>query len=200
MGIPTPTPASTPVPATALRLHTLAEEARTLGAPSAVQAVLAAGRCALRDVRHHAASARAAALSLAQHERLDAMRAELDALDAALDSVLEASGRCLVDADTSPEAMRRFPRDGRGRARLRLWHRTTAAQAESASVVPSWGLAVGALLTALDTQTDRLATLASGQPDGAPSRRLADGVTAVLVRHRDALRTETQRCIADLAA
>ncbi|MEO0858780.1 MAG: hypothetical protein AAFY55_18205, partial [Bacteroidota bacterium] len=69
-------------------------------------------------------------------------------------------------------------------------------QASPAPSPLSWGAAVTHLLTALDEQVDRLQTLASGQPDQAPSRLLADDVCSVLARHRDMLRAETRRCAA----
>ncbi|MEM8598669.1 MAG: hypothetical protein AAGF99_02010 [Bacteroidota bacterium] len=197
MGLPTPTPIvaaasslrSAPTHADSTqRLQTLADDARDHGSPSAFQAVLAASRCALRDVRQRTALAKAAALSLAQHERLDAMAGELRVLDDALEGVLEASGRCLVDADTAPARARR--------PRLRLWQRSASPTTAAASAPRSWGDTAEDLLVALDAQIDRLDTLASGQPHGAPSQLLATDVTRVLARHRDALRTETQRCAA----
>ncbi|MEO1075158.1 MAG: hypothetical protein AAFX41_04220 [Bacteroidota bacterium] len=181
----------------ATRLLALAGDARDHGSPSAFQAVVAAERCALRDVLHHTATARTAALSLAQHERLDAMASELHTLNSALDAVLEASGRCLVDADTQPSAPP-YQSDRVERPRLWLWRRPSPppAQPSPAPSPLSWGSAVTHLLTALDEQVDRLQTLASGQPDQAPSRLLADDVCSVLARHRDMLRAETRRCAA----
>ncbi|MEM9996698.1 MAG: hypothetical protein AAF809_03265 [Bacteroidota bacterium] len=161
-------------------LAALAEEARLHGSPSAFQATLATVHTAVRRLAAMADTARAAALSLAQHERLDALRAELAALDTALEATLDTTGRSLLEPDAAPAK----------RPRLWLWSRPAPSDAGPAA---SWSTSVADLLAALDAQLACLASLANGQPEGAPSRHLADDTATLLTRHRDALATEVRR-------
>lgn len=110
-----------------------------------------------------------ASISLAQHEKLDALLQELIAIEGELDDALTHQGRRMLDLSNSNLA----PADD-----TRWWYALSEAIQE------------------LEDGTERMASLVGNQPRGAEVRRLAGTVVRLLHKHHVQLVAEAEEWMA----
>ncbi len=132
----------------------------------AFQCVAVAALQTLDRARYREQQAAEAALSLAQRQKLDAMIEAVEAAAGALRAVLNAQGAKLRDRNTLPP-----PADAPER---------------------SWWFALREAIQALDEGGVLLCSLAAGQPEGGPTRRLSGAVAHLLHQHHRDLLAEAE--------
>lgn len=154
------------------------------GSAVSFQCTLTAASEAVRCALEREAVAEEAALSLAQRETLDGMRAELATAAEALSVALNTQGERFARSESTNK-------DGRGmRLRLRL---AKPAHPEKA---PSWWFALTEAIEALGEGAERLELLAAGQPDQAPARAVAEATARLLQEHHTCLLRQADRWLA----
>ena len=160
----------------------LAARANERGSTVAFQSTLAAAAQAVQRALSSEETAERAAISLAQCGALGEMTEQLRALEEALQASLDMQGRCLMPRG---EETKRRP------FRFRRRERPAAPPAEH----PTWWFSLAEAIESLEEGSACMAALASGQPDGAPSRVLSEATAELLRTHHDRLVDEADRWI-----
>jgi hypothetical protein len=161
----------------------LAGRAADQGSVIAFQSTLAAAAKAVQQALQREEAAEQAALSLAQQDALHDMTDELRAVSEALQGSLDRQGRCLMPACD----------EGKRRA-FRLPHPIRAMRKDKETTPrPTWWFSLAEAIEVLEDGADRLGTLASGQPDDAPSRTLGRATADLLRSHQERLVSEADR-------
>ena len=154
----------------AARIDALAQQAgagRTVFQSVAVTAHQLLG-CVLRSDRQAAA----AALSLGQREKLDAMIGTVETTEAALREVLSEQGAQMLGLCAAPPVSK-GPADEDG----------------------SWWFALTEALETLEDGAQQMASLAESQPEDSPAHRLGEVVASLMEQHHADLLTEAEQWI-----
>jgi hypothetical protein len=141
-------------------------QATRSGSAVTLQCTLAAAAQVVNKAIECETQAAAAALSLAQRQTLEALRADLCTAADALDAALDRQGRCLLPSRSSTG----------------LWSRLLPWTNRSTST-PSWWSALDTTLDTLDGAAEELIQLGEAQPGDAPARTIAEA-TAHLLREQ----------------
>lgn len=166
LGSPPESDASSELPAvpSAERVRTLARDAE---ADSVVfQSVAVAALKMLDRVRGHEQQAAAAALSLAQQEKLETMTASLEAVMQALHEALSTQGAKMFDL--------------------------CAAEPVEEPEEPFWWFALTETIQAQEEGIAWLASMVQGQPKGNATRTLSSVIARLLRAHHNALLAEAE--------
>ena len=158
------------------------------------QALLAATAGAVRALAAPVAEAEAAALNLAQRQRVAAVAADLGALGDALGAGVTAEGRCLSPRRTPADRVRAVLRPAPGWL-PRLRERAADLAGPQAPPARTWVSAAAAAVEALGQTATHLATLAAAQPADSSARALGDRVAARLRLHHDAVLADVARLV-----
>lgn len=162
---------------------TLAARSVRRDSVASFQALLAALTEAVDATREPVAQAEAAALSLRQRETVEAVRADLQALLAALASGVSSEARCLARPWSPRDLVRAVLRPTPG------WRARRAAQPTT------WVAAAGAAVEALGETAAHASMLAAAQPAPSSARVLGDRVADALLAGRDALLADVARVV-----
>lgn len=151
------------------RVHQLTRSIRC--SSTVLQCVAVTSLQTLRQVLARQRAAASAAISLAHREKLRGMIGATEAMaDALSGDVLSAQGSKLLGLSAAPEA--------------------PAVDTEA-----SWWFALTETIEALDEGAERIASVVSGQPKGAPSRVLSSLVVRQLRAQRNELLAEADQWI-----
>jgi hypothetical protein len=157
------------------------------GSAASLQCTLAAASDAVRLALEQESLAEEAALSLGQREIMDRLRAELSGASEALSTALDARGRRVVEP----------PHAAVNRWGLRLPFSLSERPSRSARTeAPSWWFALSEAIEVLGEGVERLDRLASGQPELAPSRAIAEATAELLRGHHACLLRQAERWLA----
>ncbi|GIV58613.1 MAG: hypothetical protein D6746_06770 [Bacteroidetes bacterium] len=150
------------------RLYRLAEAGGL--ADAAGQAIVVAALQVVRCLEARERALAAAAMSLAQREKMAALLAELDAFARALEAVLGESGRKMLAMTPPPPPQ--GPDDN------------------------LWWFALAEALQAIETGMQRIGALVAGRPRGSLARTLGSLTLRLLRRHEHALLAEAEHWMA----
>lgn len=145
------------------------ELARATGRDTTVfQAVVVAALQTLTRIQERQQQAAAAAISLAQGEKMQDMVDATDEMIRALTGILSTQGSKMLRLCTEPKAQKGDP---------------------------SWWFALTETLHAIEDGMERMTALVYGQPKGAPSRTLSSLVIRMLHHQHNALLAEAEQWI-----
>ena len=144
------------------QLRVLAERKHIEGV--AFQSVAVAALQVLGDALYRERQAASVAISMAQRNRLQEMIAALEAVGAAIRSMLNAQGRKMLNLSTDRD--------------------------DSANIEKSWWFALTEAIETVEQGIDCVTSIVSRQPKGGAARTLSSIVTRILHRHQHALLSE----------
>ena len=178
---------------TADSVRALAERSVRRESSASFQALLAAAVCSVRALADPIQDAEAAALNLRQRETVAGVRADLDALVAALGAGVSDQARCL-DRRRPLDLARAVLRPAPGWL-PRLRERAAEIAGDHDAPCPTWLAASAAAVEALGQTAEHLATLAAAQPPPSSARALGDRAADRLRAGRDALLADVARLV-----
>ena len=162
----------------------LAARAEKQGSAIAFQSTLASAAQAVQRALRREEVVEEAALSLAQQDTLRSMNRELRAVSDALQSSLDAQGRCLMPARPTPAQWS-----------ARLARKVRAPRKPESAQRPSWWFSLIEAIETLEEGADRMDAIVSGQSHEAPSRALGQATAELLREHQGRLLDEANRWI-----